>query len=388
MYDEKMVEGSISIELVESDQGFKNLRREWKDLLERSLTNTIFLTWEWLYSWWNVYASGKKLNILCVRNENNELVGIAPFFIHEANYYKIPVVEIAFLGDRVSDRQDLIVDKRYPQVYKEIVAHMYDDRRWHTARLEQVPEWSTLVSASFRKQFDEVYGREEASLLPFIYINSDWETYYKGLSKNFRRDLSKKYNILTREGKWRFINTTNLSNIDEEFEKIFELELASDKAAAGYALFVNDKSRHFHKTFSKYCVDNDWLSISYMELNDRPISYLIGYRYENSFFAYNMAYLSKFYRASPGKLVLHETIKHCFLNNFREFDLLRGDTYIKDLWTKTKKINYRIVFFNKGLRSRMLKTAIFGVRPIVKRFLFGVTSRHVVKKKTSIREIS
>lgn len=374
---------NINIEVVDCDnQRFKDLRPEWNDLLKRSYSNTIFLTWEWLYSWWLVYFRNKELNIICVRDDNNKLIGIAPLFIHETKYYKVPVVELSFLGVKASDRQDFIVDKKYPEVYETLVADIVKKKSWDIVRLEQVPEWSVLLSNT---KFDRWRVTEESSVLPFVRIGSNWGTFFKGLSKNFKRDLKRKYNALKKEGEWEFINITNSADIEEESERIFGIETSSQKEGGGYAFFADEKARYFHKTFSKYCLENGWLNISYIRLNGTPISYLVGYRYDNKYLAYNSAYLPEYKRLSPGKLVLHETIKRCFHENIQEVDLLRGDTYIKNLWTEKKRTNYRIVFFNRGLRAKLLKTVVFGIRPIIKKHLTqGKLGRLIVRKLVTL----
>jgi len=369
----------VSTELIKDEQKFKDLRSEWGGLLKKSFTDSIFLTWEWLYSWWLAYSNEKDLNIICVRSEKNELIGIAPLFIHRAQYYRVPVVELGFLGDKASDRQDFIVDKMHPEVYEVLIGQILKARNWDIARLEQVPEWSALSS---HEQFTKAYESEIASSLPFVNIASDWETYLKGLPKKFRKDLRNKYNILKREGEWNFEYFTNSEDLEIELEKIFQLEMDSKKMGAGYALFADIRAQDFHKMFSKYCLENGWLNISYLTLNGNPISYLIGYRYNNKYLAYNIAYVPEYYRASPGKLLLHETIKHCFENNLQEFDFLRGETYIKNLWSENIRTNYRIVLFNRGLKAKLLKAFVFSIRPIIKNQLSHGCLRCLLNRKS------
>ena len=112
----------VNIETICDIESFKSLRSEWDALLQRSFSNGLFLTWEWIYSWWMAYHSNKELNIICMRKNDNALVGIAPLFIHKTKYYKISVAELTFIGDLSSDRQDFIVDKKHPEVYKAIIS--------------------------------------------------------------------------------------------------------------------------------------------------------------------------------------------------------------------------------------------------------------------------
>ena len=354
----------LNIETICDTESFKSLRSEWDELLQKSYTNCLFLTWEWLYSWWTAYHANKELNIICVRESNNTLVGIAPLFIHKTKYYKTKVVELTFIGEATSDRQDFIVDKNHFKAYEAIISFILTRKKWTVARLEQVPEWSPMIS---NKQLVAQYEIEVTSHLPVIKIISDWETYYKGLSSKFKRDLKHKNNVLKREGEWGYTIKDELDNIEDELGELFKIELKSKKNNAGTAFFADERARIFQQIVSKYCTERGWLNISCIKVNKNPVSYLIGYIYNNTYLAYNMAFLPEYYRASPGKLVLHETIKHCFNRNLREFDFLRGDTYIKNKWAKTSRTNYRIVIFNKGIKASVLRRAVFTIRPFLQK---------------------
>src|SRR5437879_10542391 len=65
------------IEQIEDSGGFEKLREEWTDLLHGSASNCLFLTWEWLYTWWKHLSAGRRLFIITVRC-GQELIAIAP----------------------------------------------------------------------------------------------------------------------------------------------------------------------------------------------------------------------------------------------------------------------------------------------------------------------
>lgn len=353
----------INIQTITNRHEFKNMRSQWNDLLNASHTVSLFMTWEWLYSWWSAYSNNKKLYIICARGHNNELLGIAPLFMRQTIYYKVPVTELTFIGDSASDRQDFIVDKRYPDVYAKMVSLLLKHPNWDICRLEQVPDSSALLSHT---GFQNRCQTEYASSLPFIDISTDWDTYFRTLSKKFKKDLRNKYNILKKEGEYKFIHFTAFQDIDALLKKLFMLETNSKKMQAGYALFADLKAQQFHTIFSRYSTAKKWLAISYLLVNDTPIAYLMGYIYDSKYLSYNIAYLPKYHRASPGKLILHETLKYCFQKELYEFDFLRGETYIKHLWKAKNRTNYRVVLFNRTIRARLLRIAIFKIRPIIK----------------------
>src|ERR1019366_3006589 len=54
----------ISVERIADVPGFEALRDEWGELLESSDADCLFLTWEWLSTWWKHLAGDRRLAIL------------------------------------------------------------------------------------------------------------------------------------------------------------------------------------------------------------------------------------------------------------------------------------------------------------------------------------
>src|SRR5204862_4045645 len=54
----------LTIERIEDPARFTALREEWDELLASSAADCIFLTWEWLHTWWNHLAAGRRLYLI------------------------------------------------------------------------------------------------------------------------------------------------------------------------------------------------------------------------------------------------------------------------------------------------------------------------------------
>src|SRR5262249_7982458 len=82
-----------------TDRGtFMTLREEWRELLAASGADCIFLTWEWLYAWWNHLAAGRQLRLITVRAEGR-LVGLLPLSVSPPHWRRlIPFRRCEFLG--------------------------------------------------------------------------------------------------------------------------------------------------------------------------------------------------------------------------------------------------------------------------------------------------
>ena len=81
----------------------QKLEPEWNSLLQDSASDCLFLTWEWLSTWWKHLAEERSLAVMAIRC-GGELTGIAPCCVKPADWKQarlLPVME--FLGrDRKS----------------------------------------------------------------------------------------------------------------------------------------------------------------------------------------------------------------------------------------------------------------------------------------------
>ena len=70
------------VKLIDSFEKWGGILNYWNELLMQSRSDTIFLTWEWLYTWAECFlGSDRKLFILAVYHKE-KLIGLAPWCIH------------------------------------------------------------------------------------------------------------------------------------------------------------------------------------------------------------------------------------------------------------------------------------------------------------------
>ncbi|MFQ6609141.1 MAG: cellulose biosynthesis protein CelD, partial [Fidelibacterota bacterium] len=69
------------VEVVRNWNRFYTLRTDWDVLLTSSRADTVFLTWEWVSSWSMIVRNAVKPFVIVVRDNNNRLVGLAPFYL-------------------------------------------------------------------------------------------------------------------------------------------------------------------------------------------------------------------------------------------------------------------------------------------------------------------
>ena len=141
------VEGAPHVEVIADAAGFTALRPEWGELLQASDADCLFLTWDWLHTWWKHLAAGRKLHLLAVRR-GNQLLAIAPFAVRPRQPGRLlPFPALEFLGTGAvgSDYLDLIIRRgAEEEALQSIAGHLAENGS--VVELRQVRAGSRLAS--------------------------------------------------------------------------------------------------------------------------------------------------------------------------------------------------------------------------------------------------
>ena len=129
---------------VGDELSFWELEPEWNELLQTSESNCLFLTWEWLSTWWKHLADDRRLAILALRC-GGELAAVAPCYVRPADWQRVrPVPVMEFLGSGYvgSDYLDIIVRAGYKERARSAIVSRLASRR-------MAQKWTQLRSDAY-----------------------------------------------------------------------------------------------------------------------------------------------------------------------------------------------------------------------------------------------
>src|SRR3972149_2088382 len=91
----------LDIKIFRTWDEISRLKPAWNDFLAQSCVSTMFMTYEWLESWWVAYQEGRELFVLGLYAPEGVLMGIAPLYRTsrpEHTRTKFPLRMLRFLG--------------------------------------------------------------------------------------------------------------------------------------------------------------------------------------------------------------------------------------------------------------------------------------------------
>ncbi|SVD61571.1 uncharacterized protein METZ01_LOCUS414425, partial [marine metagenome] len=219
---------------------FEDIEYKWREILEGSFLNSIFITPSWQKTWWNSMRSeAMELSILSVKEDDN-VIGIAPLMKDNG--------VISFLGSTdVCDLHDFVVLKGYEEIFFETISEYLTQGTWHEIKLESILAYSPTLEymESFAKKSGYKFDKVVEDKLVGVELPSSWDDYLSKLRKKDRHELRRKLRRLESEADFYIEKFGEPDQIIEAMDDFLELMAQSRDEKAVFL----DKSK---KDFFKY----------------------------------------------------------------------------------------------------------------------------------------
>src|SRR5947208_3013965 len=346
---------AMMIESIEDASGFEKLREEWTDLLDASASNCLFLTWEWLYTWWTHLSEGRRLLLVTVRSDG-QLIAIAPLTLRPPRLIRlVPFRSLEFLGSGIigSDYLDFIV-----RVGKEQDAcrALADYLRHGKLMLEltQLERRSCLA-----EQFAaELRGRgwslseTKTDVCPFIDLSGhSWQSYLATLGSEHRYNFGRRLKNLMKQFEVRFEPVCSEEQRQDALSILIALHNLRWQGRACSEAFYTDDLISFHDELSRLALEKGWLRLFVLQLDGKPVASLYGFSYHRVFY-YVQAGVDPIYgKYSTGLVAMGLAIKNALEEGVEEYDLLHGDEPYKFHWARAARDLGRLELYPTGTRG-------------------------------------
>ncbi|MGI0135227.1 MAG: GNAT family N-acetyltransferase, partial [Candidatus Micrarchaeaceae archaeon] len=185
--------GPVTVEKIDDAAKLESLRVSWSELLSNSEADNLFLTWEWLHTWWEHLRERHKLHVLVVRRASR-LIAIAPFVVNPAQAKRLlPFRSVEFMGLSTvgTDYLDIIIRHGEEKATLDALITYLSDHRL-MFELRRVKTGSTaasrLVSGLAERNWRVTSSVTE--ICPYIQFQGhSWESYLASLGSSHRQNM-------------------------------------------------------------------------------------------------------------------------------------------------------------------------------------------------------
>lgn len=313
------------------EKKFESSREEWTNLLEKSCSDQLFMSWEWQFTWWKTFALADQmqLRLYAAVDENNTLVGIAPLYLSTAHTKNIiKTRRLQFIGNCWRSRTTMptelldfiVAEENSTQVICAIFEHLRDSS-----------EWDELMLANLRKD-SATYGiLTKNESLPGCYLrhaeeydsyylitNGEFKNYLGSRGKSTRLSLFNRRKILEATGKVTFRSLT-------ENDKPFELLNNLHSMRWGKQVFSGDRLT-FNAALATLLAQRGALRFSALCVDKTPISIQYNYTINNHVYNIQAGFDPSFHKKlALGYLHFGYEFEQAFSSQTHTYDFLAGD---------------------------------------------------------------
>jgi CelD/BcsL family acetyltransferase involved in cellulose biosynthesis len=351
----------MNIEMIKDTEDFVGLRDEWNALLQTSTSDGVFLTHQWLCSWWRHLSEGRRLSILLAR-ESGKLIGILPVARRRPQYARMMPAMFEFLGSGVigSDYLDLIAARgREEEVAASLADYIHS--RGIMLQLSQLRGGSCVVSqlVNHLQQHQWTAAHTKLNVCPYIDLAGlNWQGYLAKLGPNIRKNLNRYLRLLPANFEMRVDCVQTVGEVDSALDILIDLHRKRWGATGLSEAFQTTDVIAFHKDFARLAAEQGWLRLLVLWLNGQPVASLYGLRYGPTFYFYQSGFDPAFSKHSVGVATMGLAIKTAIEEGSLEYDFLHGDEEYKFHWASATRDLDRMEVFPPHARSRLFRHAI------------------------------
>lgn len=325
------------IETVNSFERFAELESDWNRLLEEASTRSVFLTHEWIWSWWKSYGHKRRLSILLLREEE-KIRAIAPLMKTGYGIF----ARLSLIGGHRSDCSDFIVPRNRTDHYRTLLEHLLSSLQgWDEAFFENVPEDSPLIKCCEERFAHRLLSRDVLEACPYMNLRGREKEIRKKLLE--RESIRRKVRKLQEQGRLVFRHYDQREQMEGALPRLLGFYLRRFDALHWEDRLPSELC--FHAAIVNRMDSKGVVKFAVLELDGKPIAWHFGFAYNQVYHWVRPAFDPSYAEFSPGLVLLAHLFEYALSNGYKEFNFLRGSEPFKMRWADSTRRVMLIRFY-------------------------------------------
>jgi len=323
----------MEVKLVKQINELGAFKKEWNNLLEQNEVKEIFLTYEWIKTWLDIFYKNREIFFLFVK-EKEKIIGIAPLVIYKDGKKR----SLGFVGRRGSDYNDFIIPSNKKEILPVILDYIILNKdKFDLVELINIPHYSS-TSEIFRTYSEKNHIKLNIS------IKNLCLTHLINKKSNLRfnkKKIRKARNSLSKLGTLSFECLYDIGHIKKHLPNFFSQHI---KRKGAKSIFL----QRIWKMFIEKLIDSlplNSILFSVVKLDNKPIAYHCGFIYNNKLIWYLPTFNINYEKYSPGLILLREVYNFVSKGDIKEIDFTVGEESYKKRFSNKVGKNLEIKFF-------------------------------------------
>lgn len=350
----------VQVRAITKPADFLAMREDWDGLLDHAAAANIFLTFDWVHTWWRHYGGNRRLCILAAY-EGGGLIGLAPLMLEERRLGGVAVFRrVAFLGTGISDRLDILLTAGRERTVLEAFIACLQGQRWDMLDLQEIPE-DSVTAQLLPELAGPLGGRVEVgqqSVCPVIKLMADPEAYFAALGVNLRHNLRKYGRRLKRDHAVAVEVVNGGSRLHEGMQAFLGMYRKSFEGRPNTFELIGDKFAAFRQDVATRFAAHGHLLLVLLRIDGTEAAGELCFPYRGTCYRYNCCYDPVWKEKSVGTVLQGNVIRHAINIGCHEYDFLRGDEPYKYQWGAQARRQVRMRIARNTAKLRFLQAGV------------------------------
>jgi CelD/BcsL family acetyltransferase involved in cellulose biosynthesis len=351
--------GGFIAACVRTDTELQQLQQEWMDLFYRIECENVFLSFDWMATWWSHWGKARRLFVVTVRHPTGRLIALAPLCITRPAVGMAGLRRLGFLADTWggADYLDILLESGYEtaalsEVMRVVIQHQ---REWDYMEFSDSNAVSPVL-AQLRRQLKRLGMSEHvstASECPYTALPDSFEQYLSKLGPNVRYNFRRRMKALEREASLAIIALESGAELRRCFGDLVRLHRLRSAQLHRKSSFLEPGVQAFHADVLQQMARRGWARLYVIQVCGGAVAALYGFSIGKKFLFYQSGMDPAWSRLSVGLVMMGWTIAEAIRNRHKEFDFLRGDEPYKFRWANSSRQTLTVRLFDRRPKSRL-----------------------------------
>lgn len=372
----------LKVSVINDPDGLDALADEWRALHAQSQA-CFFMSFDWHYTWWKVYAAPEDRLYIVRITQNDKLVGLLPMYLKPGGL--LSKSRLLFLGtgeargDEVATEYlDVLANPAYATAVADAAIQWLSEcNKWSRVELRCVLDDALLVQA-YRRQPGLYIEERGAGNRYRVDLQGSEADHLSKISKSKVKRIERSRRALQREQGLTQISMSGLSELDMAFKQLTELNHERQEQKQRKSVFASQQFRRFHRDLIERVLAYDGVNIHQFKLGANVLAIVYCFYDEQTCYYYQ----SGFVRKASNKYMpltfahLSEMEKNRATGR-RFYDLMRAEppSYKEDFGCETTPM------FNTFIFCSATQLHVFNASRILRRKLVALLANVGIRRR-------
>lgn len=352
---------NVDVEIIEGIDAFDALHDEWDATALASVDPNVFLTWEWLATWWRHFGETSpkaRMHVVVVRDDEG-IVAAAPLYRASDGVGPVSATTLRQIGHDAGDYGGILLVRRPAEAVDALLAHLADQLRGDVgfavlSRLASdsvsLAQLRTALDKQARLVATEVVADD--SVCPYTDVSNGYDM-VKPLRKN---RVPQRLKRLGEKHEVAFTYHTG-DDLEQGIAWLTELHERrwEDRAEEFQGLLADDASTAFLDDAIRALDTAGWLRLLTLTADGEPVAVRLDFEFAGRVYMLKNAIDPAYNAFGPGHITHARAFEDGIARGVGEFDFLRGDHPYKRRWSNGERHLVALNLQRPGLAGELAK---------------------------------